>query len=269
MASRDVRFSDTDMERMREISFNTKKEDIQLDEAYEESEQSNSSDEEDRGSNTLPSVENIPVDDASNTEETQLALVRGRSTGAHEDLPTQKVRQSKRVSPLTERFGEYFCHSVEVNTGPKVNYKTVDIPRSYREAITSPLKEQWESAMQDELMSIEENNTWKLVELPKGRKALDTKWVYAVKYLSSGELERMKARLVVKGFRQREGIDYDEIFSPVARMESLRLLLAIATTLDLEVHQMDVKTAFLNGTLDPKIQIFVKIPKGYKKGKDY
>lgn len=267
MASRDVRFSDTDGERMKRISFNTHKDDTHPDKAQGESKQGDSLDEEDRGSNTLPSVENISTDEASNTEGTQLALVRERSDGAQEDRSTPKGRQSKRVSPLTDRFGEYFCHSVEANTGPKVNYKAVDIPRSYHEATNGPLKEQWESAMQDELMSIDENNTWKLVELPKGRKALDSKWVYTAKYLSSGELERLKARLVVKGFRQREGIDYDEIFSPVARMESLRLLLAIATTLDLEVHQMDVKTAFLNGTLDPKIQIYVKIPKGYKKGK--
>ncbi|POM73802.1 putative transposable element [Phytophthora palmivora] len=82
---------------------------------------------------------------------------------------------------------------------------------------------------------------------PKGRKILSCRWVFVVKYTGTGEIDRFKARLVIKGFLQEYGIDYNEIFSPVIKMEVLRLLLTIAALFDLEIHQMDVKTAFLNG----------------------
>jgi len=101
-----------------------------------------------------------------------------------------------------------------------------------------------------------------LVKLPKGKKALENRWIYRVKQESNSTSPRYKARLVVKGFRQKKkGIDFNEIFSPVVKMSSIRIVLSLATTLDLEVEQMDVKTAFLHGDLEE--EIYMKQPDGF------
>ena len=107
----------------------------------------------------------------------------------------------------------------------------------------------WDTTMNEEYRSLMENNTWDLVPLPKGRKLVIFKWVYKTKYALDGSVERQKARLVAKGFSQVEGIDYNETFSPVAKMNSIHLVLALATSHKWEVHQMDVKSAFLHGYL--------------------
>ena len=115
--------------------------------------------------------------------------------------------------------------------------------------------------MNKELMAIEKNNTWQLTDLPKGHKAIDVKWVYKIKVKANGEIDRYKARLVAKGFEQREGYDYEEIFSPVARMETVRLIIALAAQRQWKIHQMDVKSAFLNDPLDE--EVYVKQSSGF------
>jgi Reverse transcriptase (RNA-dependent DNA polymerase) len=108
-------------------------------------------------------------------------------------------------------------------------------------------------AMEETMESMRSNNVWKLVNLPEGRKVIGNKWVLKIKRLADGSIDRYKARLVVKGYTQQEGIDYEEIFSPVVRFTSIRLILATVAGLDLELHQMDVKTVFLNGNLEEEI----------------
>ena len=100
-----------------------------------------------------------------------------------------------------------------------------------------------------------------MVELPDGRKPIGSKWVFKKKLNAAGKVEKYKAQLVAKGYSQVEGIDFDEIFSPVAKMTSIRFLLSLATTFDLEVEQMDVKTTFLHGDLNE--EIYMKQPKGF------
>ena len=116
-------------------------------------------------------------------------------------------------------------------------------------------------AMEEELESMRVNQVWELVDLPEGRRAIGNKWVLKVKHKADGSVERFKARLVAKGFTQQEGIDYEETFSHVVRFTSIRLILAIVASLDLELHQMDVKTAFLNGELDE--EIYMEQPTGF------
>ncbi|KAD6795308.1 hypothetical protein E3N88_06204 [Mikania micrantha] len=112
------------------------------------------------------------------------------------------------------------------------------------------------------------NNVWTLIELPRGAKAVSCKWVYKTKLDPNGNIERYKARLVAKGYTQREGIDYQETFSPVSRKYSLRIVMALVAHFDLELHQMDVKTAFLNGDLHE--DVFMKQPEGFEpKGKEH
>ena len=108
-------------------------------------------------------------------------------------------------------------------------------------------------AMKDELSSMDKNSVWELVDQPPSRKVIRNKWVLKVKRKADGSIDKYKARLVVKGFTQEEGIDYDETFSFIARVASVRLIFAIVAQLDLELYQMDVKTAFLNGELEEEI----------------
>ena len=107
--------------------------------------------------------------------------------------------------------------------------------------------------MRDELDSMARNEVWELVDLPPGRKAIGNKWVFKVKRRADGSLDKFKARLVAKGYTQVEGVDYEKTFSPLVRLSSVRLLLVLVAHLDLELFQMDVKTAFLNGNLKEEI----------------
>jgi hypothetical protein len=119
----------------------------------------------------------------------------------------------------------------------------------------------WFNAMKEEMESMAKNQVWDLVDLPKGAMAVGCKWVYKTKTDASGNVERYKARLVAKGFTQKEGIDYHETFSPVSKKDSFRIIMALVAYFDLELHQMDVKTTFLNGDLEE--EVYMKQPEGF------
>ncbi|GJX96283.1 putative RNA-directed DNA polymerase [Tanacetum coccineum] len=123
----------------------------------------------------------------------------------------------------------------------------------YAEAMEDEHKKEWFEAMEDEMNSLHENNTFELVKLPKGKRALKNKWVYKLKTEEHTSRPRYKGQNWWLGFSQKRGIDFDEIFSPVVKMGSIRVVLGLAASLDLEVEQMDVKTAFLHGDLDKEI----------------
>ena len=109
-------------------------------------------------------------------------------------------------------------------------------------------------AIVEEMESLNKNKTWEYSELPKGKKLIGCKWVFRKKEaVSEKEEERFKARLVAKGYSQRHGINYDEVFSPVVRHTSIRVVLALVAHQDLELEQLDVKTAFLHGNLEEEI----------------
>ncbi len=117
--------------------------------------------------------------------------------------------------------------------------------------------------MNEEMHSLHKKRTWELVTLPKGKKAIGCKWVYAKKERFPGKNEvRYKARLVAKGYAQKEGIDYNEVFSPVVKHSSIQILLALVAQYDLELVQLDVKTAFLHGDLEE--EIYMTQPDGFK-----
>ena len=115
--------------------------------------------------------------------------------------------------------------------------------------------------MKSELGSIYENNTWELCDLPKGRKAIATKWIYKVNSNADGSIDRFKARLVAKGCSQKEGIDYEETFAPTSKMTTIRATVAAAAIKGWKVHQLDIKTAFLNGDLEE--EVYVAQPPGF------
>ena len=114
--------------------------------------------------------------------------------------------------------------------------------------------------MKEELKSMDDNQVWDLVELPESSKQVGCKWVFKTKRDSKGNIERYKARLIAKGFTQKDGIDYKET-SPVSKKDSLRIILALVAHYDLELHQMDAKTAFLNGDLEE--EIYMNQPEGF------
>ena len=120
---------------------------------------------------------------------------------------------------------------------------------------------QWSKATKEEIDSLSKNETWELVDLPSGKNIVGSKWIFKHKRDANGNINRFKARLVAQGYSQEYGLDYDEVFAPVAKYNSIRTILAIANELDLEVHQMDVKTAFLNGDLD--CEIYMNQPEGF------
>uniref|UniRef100_A0A2N9G8M7 CCHC-type domain-containing protein n=1 Tax=Fagus sylvatica TaxID=28930 RepID=A0A2N9G8M7_FAGSY len=160
------------------------------------------------------------------------------------------------------------------NKRPSVRYGFEDLvsyalltssedPSTFQEAIESSEKDKWMEAMVEENESLSKNKTWELTELPKGKKPIGCKWVFKKKEaVSEKEGERFKARLVAKRYSQRHGIDYDEVFSPVVRHTSIRAVLALVADQDLELEQLDVKTAFLHGNLEE--EIFMEQPEGFK-----
>ena len=115
--------------------------------------------------------------------------------------------------------------------------------------------------MVDEMASLHKNEAWDLVELPVGRKPVGNKWVFKKKKNAEGKVEKYKARLVAKGYSQVPGIDFGDIFSPIANVTSIRLLLSVDAAFDFEVEQMDVKTTFLQRDLEE--EIYMKQPEGF------
>ena len=136
-------------------------------------------------------------------------------------------------------------------------------PRNLKEAMASPHAAEWKKAAESEYQSLISNQTWDLVPLPQGKTVVGCRWIFKVKRKADGEIDRFKARLVAQGFSQEHGVNYQEVYAPVVRYSSIRCILAISNKLDLELHQMDVKTAFLNGRLSD--EIYMKQPVGFEK----
>ena len=137
-------------------------------------------------------------------------------------------------------------------------------PRTYKEATESAEKLEWKQAMREELEMLKEKGTYELVDLPEGREAIGSKWTFVKKVDEKGQVSRYKARLVALGCSQIPGIDFTETFAPVVRLESMRAALAIAAIEDLEIIQMDIRGAYLNGEL--KEEIYMRQPPGFEDG---
>jgi hypothetical protein len=170
-----------------------------------------------------------------------------------DDLQPHHDARPRRIRREPDRYGEWV-------TIAEVGNEEND-PKTYKQALRSSNCDRWKEAMLEEFSSLVLHQTWTLVDLPKGRNLVGCKWVFKTKRDASGEIDRFKARLVAQGYSQEHGIDYDEVFAPVAKYKSIRSVLAIANQYNLEIHQMDVKSAFLNGKLEE--EIFMKQPEGF------
>ena len=182
-----------------------------------------------------------------------------------DSLPTGLITRSGR-SVVPPRHFEDFAMINECNSDSDDELAffagpcDITEPATYAEAISGPHQQDWIHAIHEELHSHSVNGTWELVTLPANRKPIGSKWTFKVKRTKDGLLERFKARLVAQGFSQRQGIDFHETFAPVAKLDSIRILLAQATIHDWEIHHLDVKTAFLYGSLEE--EVYMRVPEG-------
>ncbi|KAJ9533216.1 hypothetical protein QJQ45_018360, partial [Haematococcus lacustris] len=170
------------------------------------------------------------------------------------------VRRSQRDRQPPNRYSPGLMASALGGVGVESDTPTV------QQALSGPRAEQWRQAMLDELAGLHANQTWSLVECPRGGKVLPCMWVLKVKRGATGNIERFKPRLVVKGLHQQLGVDVEEVWAPVSKHATLRALLAKAAAEDMEVHQVDVEAAFLNGFLEPGEVIYMQQPVGFEQG---
>eukprot|EP00253_Pinus_taeda_P031750 PITA_31750 len=178
-------------------------------------------------------------------------------TSEHQ-LPKWAVQLLKDVKPDKQnKTGTKRAHRSEGNFALIANDFTE--PSTYKEAVKH---KEWQQAMVEEYQAVIDNNTWKLVDCPTNVKPIGCKWVYRIKYNQKGELEKYRARLVAKGFAQQEGIDYEDTFAPTAKWNTIRLTLASAAQKGWKVHQMDVKSAFLNRDLQE--EVYMTQPQGFE-----
>lgn len=166
----------------------------------------------------------------------------------------EKLRSTRANSKSTTSM---FSNALEGYAFVSFGYE----PSTYQEALVSDDRENWKLAMDEEMNSHRKNRTWNLIDLPRDRKVIDCKWVFKTKLSPVNQIDRYKARLVIRGFNQKEGIDYTETFSPVAKFTSIRTILALAASEGLTLMQFDIKTAFLNGDLTE--DIYMMQPQGY------
>ena len=197
-------------------------------------------------------------DEVDNTEE-QYQTVPDHDEGEEtedNEHDEETLRRSTRERKKPTYLDDYILLA-ELD-GHRLLLSINDEPWDYNEAKE---KKVWRDACEDEIKSIVKNKTWELVELPVGAKAIGLKWIFKVKRNSDGSINKYKARLVAKGYIQRHGVDFDEVFAPVARIETVRFLIAMAASRGWEIHHLDVKTVFLHGDL--KEEVYVSQPEGF------
>ena len=142
------------------------------------------------------------------------------------------------------------CHRLLKESMAFVNQlSVVSIPNNVQEALKDP---RWREAMNEEMKALQKNSMWEVVDLPVGKIPVGCRWVFTIKYKVDGTIERCKARLVTKGYTQTYEIDYMETFAPVAKINTILILLSLAVNLDWPLHQFDVKNAFLHGIYKKK-----------------
>ncbi|KAL5564967.1 hypothetical protein UlMin_028131 [Ulmus minor] len=173
------------------------------------------------------------------------------------DLP---ISQRKGVQECTAHLIEKYVAYGKLLSSYRAfvsNLDNVQIPTTVQEALNDPA---WKQAIEYEIRALESNDTWILTELHRGKKPVGCKWIFTFKYKADGSIERFKARLVAKGFTQSYGIDYQETFALVCKLNTVWVLLSLAVNQDWPLNQLDVKNAFLNRDLEE--EVYIRVPPG-------
>ena len=200
-------------------------------------------------STSIPQTESSGHSSGSSSDETPHSSSESPTPAPSEDpAPATTLCRSSRVTSLPSHLRDFHCY---------IALTTLHEPHSYREASFNPL---WQVAMTEELDALSRNHTWDLVDLPPDKSVVGCKWIFKVKTRSDGSIKQYKARLVAKGFTQEYGIDYEKTFTPVARLSSIRTLLAVTDSRRWKLFQMDVKNAFLNEDLSE--EVYMQPPPG-------
>ncbi|KAL0441231.1 UNVERIFIED_CONTAM: Retrovirus-related Pol polyprotein from transposon RE2 [Sesamum radiatum] len=185
-------------------------------------------------------------------------------------IPTEPRRSTRTTSKPTW-LDDFICSYSSTHSPPIISaialayaafaasVSKLQEPRSYNQAAGQA---EWVSAMHVEIQALENNKTWDIMPLPKDKRAIGCRWIYKLKLRPDGTIDRHKARLVAKGYNQIEGVDYFESFSPVAKVVTVRALLAVAASACWFIHQLDVNNAFLHGYLDE--EIYMETLEGYQ-----
>ena len=225
--------------------------------------------------NTVKKVRCVKFTERSDSIDESVELLPDSAKPKEPEVPKPENEEaSVKRYPTRERVrpkylddyvtGEELDHAVDDAANCTIDfcYRISNVPQSYQDAISSPESSKWRDAMNEELDALWDNETFELTPLPEGRTSVGGKWVYAIKQGPNGE-EKYKARFVAKGYSQVAGIDYHETFSPTARITSVRMLMQLAVEKGMVVHQMDVKTAYLNAPID--CELYIEQPEGYEK----
>ncbi|GKA71630.1 retrovirus-related pol polyprotein from transposon TNT 1-94 [Tanacetum coccineum] len=209
---------------------------------------------------TPPPPKTSPLEDDDLVEEEAIEVNKTKSLG--NDLEDKSLENNEIINikeskshPLDNVIGNLNQRTLRSQAQDKSNFfcflSTIE-PKNINKALKD---ESWVMAMQEELNQFISNDVWELVPNPMNMTIIGTKWVYRNKLDENGIVTRNKARLVAQGYNQQEGIDYDETYAPVARLESIRILLAYACALDFKLFQMDIKSAFLNGFINEEVYV--------------
>lgn len=199
----------------------------------------------------------VDLDDTGDIRD-NVNSANGNSTGNNDrTIP----RRSERVRRAPDRYGDWASQCEDVHMALSAEQFVDDDPLTIEEAKHRIDWPEWKKAIEGEYKSLLKNHTWTVCELPKGRSAISNKWVFKLKRKADGSIDKYKARLVARGFSQKAGFDYNETYAPVAKLVTLKVLLSIANHEDMHIHQMDVKSAFLNGELSETI--YMQLPDGF------
>lgn len=225
------------------------------------------SEEHNTSDDTVETLEETLENSEDTTEDKIVKVVNKNPSKAVIDTEKES-RRSKRTLKTPEHLNDYVLYNVkEAIQNEKILPDEPD-PVNLKEAMQSSYAEKWQEAIDEEINNLKKNQTWELVPKPPNARVIGSRWLFRRKYDEEGNVLKYKARLVAKGYSQVAGIDFNETFSPVIRIKSIRILLALAVELNYEVHQMDINAAYLNGTLNE--DIYMSQPEGTaEKGKEH
>ena len=208
-------------------------------------------------------IENITAPSADHEPEPVEVSEKGKEkVDSDSDLPIalRKEKRSCNMHPIYPMSNYVSNHRLSMSFNAfTTNVSSIVVPKTIQEALSEP---KWRVAVMEEMNALAKNQTWKVEGLPQGKPIVGCRWVFTPKFNADGSLERYKARLVAKGYTQTYGIDYMETFAPVAKLNTVRILLSIAANLDWSLRQLDVKNAFLNGKLEE--EVYMSPPPGFE-----